>query len=67
VIVQSAVMRFAGCLLVHSDNGKSLYTSRLQVLLSITNWLYILVICIISITETMDLKFASLCIIIQFK
>jgi hypothetical protein len=54
VIVQSAVIRFAGCLLVHSDKGKSLYTVHLQVLLSINNQLYILVIHIISINETMD-------------
>jgi hypothetical protein len=54
VIVQSGVMRFAGCLLVHSDNGKSLYTAHLQVLLSINNQLYILVIHIISINETID-------------
>jgi hypothetical protein len=54
VIVQSAVLRFAGCLLVHSDNCKSLYKAHLQMLLSINNELYILVIRIISINETMD-------------
>jgi len=54
VIVQSAVLRFAGCLLVHSDNCRSLYTAHLQMLLSIINQLYILVTRIISINETMD-------------
>lgn len=54
MIVQSAVLRFAGCALVHSDNCKSLYTEHLQMLLSINNQLYILVTHIISINETMD-------------
>lgn len=54
MIVQCAVLRFAGCLLVHSDNCRSLYTAHLQMLLSINNQLYVLVTRIISINETMD-------------